>query len=107
METPALPLVRLTAAVDYEISTGNEYILLLNFVPVTGFNNTVTVTYLSNAGYHVIDLPHDLRASTIINQMGQLEKVDMPIQAILRKAHIVLGMSDAEGGIVTLDNSYL
>lgn len=104
--SPTLPLVKLTAGTDYVLSTDNEYVLLLNFTPPSGFNNTVVVTYNNNPSYMIIDLPHDLRASTIINQSGQLEKIDLPVQAILRKAHLCLTMGDYEGGVQTIDNSY-
>jgi hypothetical protein len=62
---------------------------------------------MCNSTYLVVDIPHDLRAGTVMNSVGQLEKVDLPVNAILRKADIVLGMNDFDGGISTLDNSYL
>ena len=105
-ESSILPLVKLPTT-DYELSATNEYVVMLNFVPPAEFNNSVTVTYYNNPQYMIIDLPHDLRASTIINTMGQLEKVDLPIQAIFRKAHLCLTMSDFEGGIEVVNNSYL
>lgn len=105
-ESSTLPLVKLTTN-DYQLNTTNEYVILLNFIPPAEFNNSVTVTYYNNPQYMIIDLPHDLRASTIINTMGQLEKVDLPIQAIFRKAHLCLTMSDFEGGIEVVNNSYL
>lgn len=104
-ESSTLPLVKLPVT-DYELSATNEYVVILNFVPPEGFNNSVTVTYNNNPAYHVIDLPHDLRASNIINQSGQLEKIDLPVQAILRKAHLCLSMNDYEGGVEVLNNDY-
>jgi hypothetical protein len=106
LATAREPLIKLTAGTDYEISSTNDYIVLLNFVPLTGFNSTIAITYLCHSQYHIIDLPHALRASTLINTSGQNEKVDLPVQAVLRRAHLVLGGSDAEGGIQTIDNSY-
>jgi hypothetical protein len=106
LETVGKPLVKLTAGADYEISDTNNYIVLLNFTSLTGFNNTIAITYLCNSSYHIIDLPHSLRASTLTNVSGQSEKVDLPVQAVLRKAHLVLGGSDFDGGVETIDNSY-
>jgi hypothetical protein len=103
---PALPLVKLTKDSDYILSTTNDYILLLNFVPSEGFNGMISVAYMCNSTYLVVDIPHDLRAGTVMNSNGQLEKIDLPVNAILRKADIVLGMNDFDGGIVTLSNSY-
>src|ERR1035437_7342418 len=94
LQDPLLPLVKLVPDQDYKVSSTNDYILLLDFALPTGFNNTVTVTYLNNAQYNIIDLPHDLRASTVMNTNGQLEKVDLPVQAILRKSHLCLTLGD-------------
>lgn len=104
-ESSSTPLIKLTES-QYGISSENEYILLLNFTEPSGFNGVVTVGYLCNPSYIIIDLPHDLRASMIMNSMGQLEKIDLPINAILRKTHIMFGVNDYIGGIKTLDNSY-
>jgi hypothetical protein len=107
LQDPILPLVKLVPDQDYSLSKTNDYILLLDFALPTGFNNTVSVAYMCNSTYLVVDIPHDLRAGTVMNSVGQLEKVDLPVNAILRKADIVLGMNDFDGGISTLDNSYL
>jgi hypothetical protein len=106
LQDPLLPLVKLLTGQDYSISENNEYVLLLDFAPPSNFNGTITVTYTCMPQYLVLDLPHDLRASSIINSSGQLEKIDLPVNAVLRKSHIVLGVSDYDGGILTLDNSY-
>jgi hypothetical protein len=105
LELPTTPLIKL-AITDYALSTDNEYVLMLNFVPPSGFNNTVVVTYYNNPQYMVIDLPHDLRASTIMNSNGQLVKTDLPVQAIFKKAHLCLSLSDYEGGVDIINNSY-
>lgn len=105
-ESASLPLVKLTAGTDYELSTTNEYVVMLNFTPPDQFNNTVVVTYNNNAQYNIIDLPHDLRAGTIINPNGQLVKTDLPVQAILRKSHLCFTLGDYDGGISVIDNSY-
>jgi hypothetical protein len=104
-ELSTLPLVKLSTS-DYSIDENNKYIVLLNFVPPSGFNNTVTITYLCAPSYHVIDIPHDSRSATVVNNNGQMESVNMPINAVLKKSHVVLGLNDYDGGIVTQDNSY-
>lgn len=100
------PLVKLTPVTDYAVNAPNNYILDLTATFPEGFNNTITVTYTCHPTYHVIDLPHDLRGSTVINNNGQLERINMPVQAILKKTHIVFDVSDSDGGIQTIDNSY-
>jgi hypothetical protein len=96
------PLVKLPQ-LDYSIDE-NPYILLLDID--TPANNIVTVTYTCYSTYHCIDLPHDLRNSTFINNLGQIEKIELPVNAILRKAHTVLNKNDFGNGIQTIDNSY-
>ena len=104
-EDSTLPLVKLDVG-NYSISNDNKYVILLDFVPPDNFNNSVTITYLCAPSYHVVDIPHDSRSATVINNNGQLESVNMPIHAVLKKSHLVLGLSDYEGGIVTIDNTY-
>lgn len=105
-ESAVTPLTRLDIT-EYDLNE-NLYILELNFVTPDNFNGSVTVTYTCHPTYHVIDLPHDLRTSIVVNSLGQGEKIDLPIQAILRKAHLVLGVNDYNGqGVKMIDNSYL
>jgi hypothetical protein len=106
LQNAQLPLIKLIVDEDYSLHPTNPYILNLNIAPIAGWNSTVTVTYMCNPQYHVIDLPHELRAGTIINQMGQIEKVDLPVNAVLKKSHLCLSLNDYDGGIQTLDNSY-
>ena len=105
-ESPATPLVKLDTS-DYVISDENPYVILLNFVPPDAFNNTVTVTYTCAPTYHVLDILHDARAGTITDHRGQLDMVNLPINAIFRKSHLMLGMNDYDNsGVQTIDNSY-
>jgi hypothetical protein len=104
-QSSSTALIKLNTT-EYFISAENPYILLLDFTPPTNFNGTITVTYNCHPAYHVIDLPHSLRASTAVNTSGQVEKIDLPVQAVLRRAHVVLGLSDFSGGVTTIDNSY-
>jgi hypothetical protein len=105
---PLLPLVKLTPGLDYELDPDNAYIMNCKFQQPDGFNNTVTVTYTYQAQYHVYDTPHDIRASQVLNNNGQQVSADLPIQAILRKAHIALSMNDrqGEGAVNLINNSY-
>ena len=106
LESDSLPLVKLVVGTDYTPSPTNPYIVLLNTVFPDGFNNTITITYLHFPQYLVIDLPHDMRSSDVINSMGQMESVTLPVNAILRKSHIVFKEDDFDGGVSIIDNSY-
>lgn len=95
---------------EYALLEDNPYIVELDFEPPADWNEMITVTYVHYPQYHAIDLPHDIRASTVITPLGQVEKVDLPVQSILRKAHLVLGVSDYDAGVSGVelaDNSYL
>ena len=98
------PLVKLQES-EYSLVDDNPYVIELNFTPASNFNNSVTVTYNHYPSYNIVDLPHDLRASSIVNALGQIEKIDLPINAVARKSHIVLVGNDY-GGTNVIDNSY-
>lgn len=73
----------------YEISNKNEYCLLLkagSIHPETG----VSVLYRHRVEYHIIDLPHEIRASIGRNKLnGNFEIIKLPIQGIGRRTHLI------------------
>lgn len=56
----------------------------------------LSVYYKHYIQYNVIDLPHELRASNITDANGNLQKIDLPVQAIARRANFVMGESNQE-----------
>ena len=44
--------------------------------------------------YNVIDLPHEIRASNKTDENGNLQKIDLPVQAIARRANFVVNESN-------------
>ena len=105
-ESSTTPLVKLSTS-DYSVSNENPYVILLNFVPPDAFNNMISIAYSCAPTYHVLDILHDARAGTILDYVGQLDSVNLPINAIFRKAHLMLGMNDYDNsGVQTIDNSY-
>lgn len=82
------PLIKLDPSV-YQISEVNPYCIQFdqgNVQPGAG----VSVIYKHRVEYHIIDLPHEIRASLQSNkQTGSLEIIKMPIQAVGRRTHLI------------------
>ena len=82
------PLIKLEPSV-YQISGVNPYCIQFdqgNVQPGVG----VSVIYKHRVEYHIIDLPHEIRASLQSNkQTGSLEIIKMPIQVVGRRTHLI------------------
>lgn len=85
---PDKPLIKLDKTV-YSLVENNPYCLVFtegNVLEAEG----VSVLYKHRVEYHVIDMPHEIRASLQANkQSGQLEVIKMPIQVIGRRTHLI------------------
>lgn len=66
--------------------------------------NLISIRYLTNPEYYIIDIPHDIRNSEKMNYSNQPERINLPISAVGRRSHIVLERIKVGGGIQ--DNSY-
>lgn len=98
------PLVRLSSS-DYSISATNNLILNINSTAISSsVNQNISIRYKHNVQYNILDIPHLLRSSNKLNSMGQLEKVTLPRQYVVRYSHFVLG-NNFSGGI-QIDNTY-
>jgi hypothetical protein len=102
------PLVRLTPD-QYTISTDNPYVLKLSssITYPTGFNGVISVDYDHRIQYNVVDIPHDVRTTTYVNENGQNKMQEMPVSAVLQKSQYVTGDSPIYDGLGLIDNSYL
>jgi len=105
-----VPLIRLSPS-EYEISTENGYVLLLNYdtSTISNFNNKLAIRYKHNIQYNVIDMPHELRRSYKTNTGGKDEKIILPVNAIARRVHNIEAFAEVANfdGTGTIDNSYL
>ncbi len=100
------PLMRLTTA-EYETNPNNPYILNINITtPPTNFNNVIAVRYRHQVQYNVIDIPHEIRASNVTNTDGQLVRIDLPVNAIGRRSHLLLAERPNFDGTGIQNNSY-
>lgn len=82
-------------ASDYMmIPDNNEYALFFTPEAKIPANTIVSVYYKHYIQYNVIDLPHELRASNKTDDNGNLEKIDLPVQAIARRANFIFSESN-------------
>lgn len=85
---PDAPLVRLGAG-NYGISANNPYCIEF-FNNSVGADVMVSLLYKHRVEYHIVDLPHEIRASLGRNKKsGQFEILKMPIQGIGRRTHLI------------------
>jgi len=99
-------LIRIPTS-QYAINTTNRYILNLNIAnKPTNFNEVVAVRYRHEVQYNVIDIPHEIRASNIIDTDGRLTRIDLPVNAIARRSHLLLAEIPNYDGTGTQNNSY-
>ena len=83
-----VPLYKLDPTV-YEVSPNNKYCVQFaagNVPEGAG----VSFLYKHRVEYHIIDAPHEIRASMQANkQSGALEVIKMPLQAVGRRSHLI------------------
>lgn len=87
-QAPDSKLVRLSPSV-YSVPDSNPYCLkfMKGNVP-EGVG--VSVLYRHRVEYHIIDMPHEIRASLGKNKLsGQFEILKMPVQSIGRRTHLI------------------
>ena len=102
----ANPLVRILPA-EYAINSVNPYILNINITtPPANFNGVVAVRYRHEVQYNVIDIPHEIRASNIKDTDGRLVRIDLPINAIARRSHLLLAEIPNYDGTGIQNNNY-
>ena len=102
----ANPLTRITSD-QYEINTNNPYILNINITsPPSNFNGVVSVRYRHEVQFNVIDVPHEIRTSNVRDTDGRLVKIDLPINAIARRSHLLLAEIPNFNGTGVQNNSY-
>lgn len=101
-------LIRLIEGTDYNISTTNDHIIefTYDFTQINNYNGSVSILYEHEIQYNVLDLPHDIRSSYITNNDGKKEQLLLPINAVARKVHNVMGVLERDGtGLI--NNSYI
>lgn len=87
-------LQNLTPDSYYTDPENNEYTLFFNANAGLKEGDIVSVYYKHYVQYNVIDLPHEIRASNKTDENGNLQKIDLPVQAIARRANFVVNESN-------------
>lgn len=79
---------KLNKTAAYRVSSDNPYCLILDEEPP--MNGCLSVYYKHCPEYHVIDLPHEIRASWNADRTTSVQKkIQLPIQAIARRSHLI------------------
>jgi hypothetical protein len=106
-DTESTKLIKLASS-KYSILPTNPSIILLTGVtyPST-FNGAVSIDYEHDVSYNVIDMPHEFRSAFIDNENGKNTEYYLPVQAVARRSHLVLGVATNYDGNNLLDNSNL
>lgn len=100
------PLIKLDPS-EYNIKIDNSYVIELNIgAAPTNFNGSISVRYKHEIQYNVIDIPNEVRMSKIINDDGAEEIIDLPVNAIARRAHLLINDKPNYDGTGLQDNSY-
>jgi hypothetical protein len=77
----------------FNIVQGNNFVVEISnsFVFPVNFNGVISIDYEHEVSYNVIDIPHDFRSTFTKNNKGQQVEDLLPMQAIIRRSHFVLG----------------
>lgn len=85
---PDVPLQKLNPD-QYEISEENPYCVRFE-EGVLEPGKSFSVLYKHRVEYHIIDMPHEVRTSAGKNKKsGALERLEMPVQGIGRRTHLI------------------
>lgn len=87
------------------INPENPYCLILDFEPP--MNGVVSVYYKHRVEGHILDIVHEVRASWETSKIkGSLQKIQLPVQAIVRRSHLIaIEKPNFDGsGVIINDN---
>lgn len=101
------PLIRVEKRY-YEVSPTNPYCIIFKSDFDRDISNVgISVLYNHRVEYHVIDLPHEIRASLGKDKMtGQYQVLKMPVQVIGRRTHLIDMAKPDYGGSGLIHNDY-
>lgn len=74
---------------SYSVSDTNPYVIIIDPDQI-GVNNTISIAYKHKVEYHVLDFPHEIRASMRRDKSGRYEVIQLPINAIARRSHLIV-----------------
>lgn len=101
--SPSEKLIKIPSN-EYFINPDNPYCII--FTRDLSDKVVASVYYKHEPEYHVIDLPHDIRASWVTNKdTGAEERIRLPLQAIARKSHLISGRPNYDGSNVIINDN--
>jgi len=104
-ESGSTKLVKLSTT-EYAINSSNNMVVDLNVSSYpASFNGAISIRYKHNISYNVIDLRHDIRSTFVLDNNGKQQEKLLPINAIARKSHYVIGNPTNYGADNLLNNS--
>lgn len=56
-------------------------------------NGVISIDYEHEVSYNVFDIPHDFRSAFVVNESGKNQEYNLPVQAIAKRTHILMGES--------------
>jgi hypothetical protein len=65
----------------------------------------VSIRYKCNPQYYVVDMNHDIRNSSILNDRGSKEQIRLPVSGVARRALDIFDRPNFIGDSI-IDNSY-
>lgn len=73
---------------DYYINPDNPYCIIFN--EDISQEQIASVYYKHELEYHILDLPHEVRASWVKDKKtGELNRIELPVQAVARRSHLI------------------
>jgi hypothetical protein len=97
---------KLTRITDFNIKEENPYVVEFPTLPTIS-NGVIAIRYKNLISYHVLDIPHEVRYSTVKNKDGRTDTITLPTNAICRRDHLVQVERPDYDGTGILDNTYL
>ena len=89
---------------SYSLSEVNKSVISVD-IDAVPTNNGLSVFYRHEIQYNVIDLPHEVRASYIKDRDGREQRISLPMNAVARRSHFLLGEGVNFSGNGTQNNS--
>lgn len=100
-QEPSLPLELIHQSVNID----ENYFVTFDIGGELKEGDFITITYEHNIVYNILDLPHDVRNTYILDTLSREELLKLPISAIARRAHNIIDSVNFDGDSV-YDNSY-
>lgn len=90
---------------EFQFSVGGYKIIFPNITLQENEVKMVSIRYKCNPQYYVVDMNHDIRNSSILNDRGSKEQIRLPVSGVARRALDIFDRPNFIGDSI-IDNSY-